>query len=111
MTTTNTTATAIASAVAAETRRLDQLVDRYAELHSQKTDTEIEMELIKAQLIATGQSRIKGTFLTASISTAAPARRTNWQAVAVEMKAPPEIIDLHTKTADCGVTALRLVAN
>ena len=37
--------------------RPDQLVDRYAELHAQVNEAQAEMMVIKAQLIATGQTR------------------------------------------------------
>ena len=60
---------------------------------------------------ATGQTRIKGTFITASITTAAPARRTDWKGVATELGATADVIAAHTATAEEGVTTLRLVAN
>ena len=91
--------------------RPDQLVDRYAELHAQVSEAQAEMMVIKAQLIATGQTRIKGTFITASITTAAPARRTDWKGVATELGATADVIAAHTATAEEGVTTLRLVAN
>lgn len=107
---TTTIEQSIANAIANKSRP-DQLVDRYAELHANKNDIEAEMSVIKAQLEATGQPRIKGTFVTATIITSAPARRTDWKSVAAEMKPPAEIIALHTKTAEAGTTTLRLVAN
>lgn len=85
------------------------LVDRYAELHAQITEMNSEMALLKAQLIAVGESNIKGTFVRAAVTTSKPRVTVDWKAVAEELEAPEPLVAIHTKVGE-PVTSIRLYA-
>ena len=85
------------------------LVDRYAELHAQITEMNSEMALLKAQLIAVGESNIKGTFVRAAVTTSKPRVTVDWKAVAQELEAPEPLVALHTKVGE-PVVSVRLYA-
>lgn len=85
------------------------LVDRYAEIHAQITELNTEMALLKSQLIATGDTNIKGTFVRAAIATSKPRVTVDWKAVAEELEAPEPLVAIHTKVGE-PVISIRLYA-
>jgi hypothetical protein len=69
-----------------------------------------QAEVLKAQLIASGQTNIRGTFVKATISTSKPRTTVDWKSISAELQAPQDLIDSYTKVGD-PVTSLRLYAN
>lgn len=90
--------------------QLSDIVDRYAELHSQINDMQAEAEVLKAQLIASGTPSIRGTFVKATVTTSKPRVTVDWKGLAADLNLPQDLIDAFTKVGD-PVTSLRLYAN
>lgn len=86
---------------------VSELVDRYAEIHSQLSALTEQANELKAQLIATGESRIKGTFVSASITVSAPRVTTDYKGLVEELNPPAELISAYVKVGN-PVTSVRL---
>ncbi len=88
---------------------LSTLVDQFAEVHAQINALQAQSDSLKAQLIASGEASIPGTFVRAAITTSKPRQTVDWKGVAAELEAPPEVVSAYTKIGD-PVTSLRLYA-
>jgi hypothetical protein len=88
---------------------LTTLVDSYAEIHAQISALQDKADALKAELIASGEQKIPGTFVKAVITTTKPRVTTDWRGVATEVHAPQAIIDAFTKTGE-PTTSVRLYA-
>lgn len=86
---------------------ITQIVDRYAEIHSQLSALTEQADALKAELIATGEKQIKGTFVKASIAVSAPRVTTDYKAVVAELNPPKDLILAHTKVGS-PTTSVRL---
>jgi hypothetical protein len=88
---------------------LTQIVDEYAEVHAEISRLEERAKALRDNLIQSGESVAKGTFLKAVISTSAPRVTTDWKGVCTAINPPPELIQAKTKVGD-PVTSVRLLA-
>lgn len=88
---------------------LTDLVDRYAEIHAKLSELEAEQAVLKAQLIASGQTKIPGSFVKVVLTTSKPTVRTDWKGLAAELKPPQDLIDIYSKPVE-PVTSVRLYA-
>lgn len=88
---------------------LPDLVDRYADVHSQISALKEKADDLKAQLLASGEKQIKGTFVKASISVSAPPVSVDWKGIVTELAPPEPVIQAHTKVGS-PVSAVRLYA-
>jgi hypothetical protein len=92
-----------------DTIDLTTLVNQYAEVHAELNALQAESDELKARLIASGETKIPGTFVKAVITTSKPRVTTDWKGVASELHAPQTIIDAFTKTGEPAVS-VRLYA-
>ena len=88
---------------------LTTLVNDYAEVHAEIAALQARSEELKAQLIASGETKIPGTFVKAVITTTKPRVTTDWKGVAAELHAPQDVIDTFTKVGE-PTTSVRLYA-
>lgn len=82
-------------------------VDRFAELHAQINALTEEANALKAELIASGESTIKGTFVKASVSVSAPRVTVDWRSVSEQLNPPEELVKACTKVGN-PVASVRL---
>lgn len=88
---------------------LVDLVDRLAEVHALINELEAEQTVLKAQLVASGQPKIPGSFVKAVLTTTKPSVRTDWKGLAAELKPSQDLIDIYSKPVE-PVTSVRLYA-
>lgn len=91
------------------TCNLSTLVDQFAELHATINRLQAESDALKAQLIASGEASISGTFVRAAITTSKPPVKVDYKAVVAELDVPQEVIAAHTSLGK-PVTSVRLYA-
>jgi hypothetical protein len=88
---------------------LHSVVDRFAELQATINDLTEQASLLKAELIASGESKIAGTFVRATISVSAPRVTVDYKGLVAELAPPEPLIQAHTKVG-APVTSVRLYA-
>jgi hypothetical protein len=88
---------------------MTDLVDRYAEVHAELNALQEKADALKAELIATGEKHIKGTFIKATVSVSAPRVTTDWKGVVAELAPPQELLQAYTKVGS-PVASVRLYA-
>lgn len=86
---------------------LTQTVDRFAELHAEISRLTEEANTLKAELIASGEKQIKGTFVKASVTVSAPRVTTDYRGLVAELNPPPELIQAWTTVGNPS-TSVRL---
>jgi hypothetical protein len=88
---------------------MTDLVDNYADLHAQINELTAKAEALKAELIATGEKQVRGTFVKATISVSAPRVTVDYKGLVAELAPPEPLIQAHTKVG-APVTSVRLYA-
>ena len=88
---------------------MSDLVDNYAELHAQINDLTEKANALKAELIASGEKQIKGSFIKATISVSAPRVTVDYKGIVAELAPPEPLIQAHTKVGT-PVASVRLYA-
>lgn len=88
---------------------LHAVVDRFAELQATINDLTEQANLLKAELIASGETKVAGTFVRATISVSAPRVTVDYKGLVAELAPPEPLIQAHTKVG-APVTSVRLYA-
>lgn len=86
---------------------LTQIVDRYAEIHAEISKLTAQADALKAELIASGEKQVAGTFVKASITVSAPRVTTDYKGLVEELNPPAELISAYVKVGN-PVTSVRL---
>ena len=88
---------------------MTDLVDRYAEVHAEINALQEKAEALKAELIASGEKQVRGTFVKATISVSAPRVTTDYKGLVAELNPPAELIQAYAKVGS-PVASVRLYA-
>lgn len=88
---------------------MTDLVDNYADLHAQINELTAKAEALKAELIASGEKQVRGTFVKATISVSAPRVTTDYKGLVAELNPPVELIQAYAKVGS-PVASVRLYA-
>lgn len=86
---------------------MTQIVDRYAELHAEINKLTEQADALKAELIASGEKQVAGTFVKASITVSAPRVTTDYKGLVAELSPPDDLIQAYTKVG-APVASVRL---